>query len=164
MGLIYGRGECIVKYSKDKLESVVIKYRGNPYLKHTHQEITHILNDFQARIRNPKSKSLLIHGYNQIHIGFIGEQESEFILFEYTGMFQILKASINEKEIGFEALGIDYPEFIRSKVENMGNPEQYKNDYTHGIGLARPKLPFKDLRKNKKRNGTSKIISNRSKY
>ena len=74
MGLIYGRGECIVKYSKDKLESVVIKYRGNPYLKHTHQEITHILNDFQARIRNPKSKSLLMR------IGIFVKTKSVFLV------------------------------------------------------------------------------------
>ena len=85
--IIYGKGNCILKYSTEILQSVVIKYRGNPKLNHNHLSVDAMLGGDKVLMGNYGSKSLLIQGNNQIHIGFMDGAEKEFELFKYTGLF-----------------------------------------------------------------------------
>lgn len=125
----YGKGTCEIN-SNEIIKSIEIKYRGNVYLHHKHIEITHFFEN-SMYAKNKKSKSLLIHGNNRIHIGFLnGLQNSE--LFRYSGSFRIISAKVNNRNIPIELFGVDYPNLINSKPENMGKPENYKGNYKFG--------------------------------
>ena len=152
MKLKYGKGNCFLEYSTDKLESVVIKYRGNPYLKHNYMNIAHFLGNDRILLKNSKARNLLIQGNNQIHIAFSDGAEKEFELFKYTGLFKILSAKVNNKNISITELNIDYWNKIDSTWDSAGKPEQYKNNYQFGKGM-----------KNKKSKLSKKLIKSRSK-
>ena len=143
MEIIYGKDSCILKGSL--ITDVVIRYRGNPYLSHKHLEIMQVLNDNQARVKNRSAKSLLIHGNNQIHIGFIPSVGGEIQLFRYTGYFKIISAEVNGEIINIKTKNIDYCELIDSKVEDMGNPEQYTGTYQNGRGVRRTSKSGKSI-------------------
>jgi hypothetical protein len=147
----YGKGICIIKYSTDILKSVVIKYRGNPRLKHNHLSLDAMLGGDSVLIKNYGSKNLLIQGNNQIHIGFINGAEEEFELFRYTGLFKILSVKVNDKNIKITEMNIDYWNKIDSTWNTAGKPEQYKYNYQFGRGL-----------KNKKSKLSKKLIKSRS--
>ena len=130
MKIIYGKDSCILQGASMTTE-VVITYLGSPFLSHKHLEIIDILNQNQAKVRNGRSTSVIIHGNNQIHIGFLnGLQDTE--LFKYSGQFRIISAKVNNRNIPIEVFGVDYPNLINSKPENMGKPENYKGNYKFG--------------------------------
>ena len=135
MKIIYGKDSCVLQ--GNNITDVVIHYRGNPYLSHKHLEIISVLNDNQAQVKNISSKSLLLHGNNQIHIGFIPSVDGELQLFRYTGHFKILSAKVNGANVTIETKNIDYCELIKSKFDSMGKPEQYKGTYRNGVGVKR---------------------------
>ena len=130
----YGKGICIIKYSTYILKSVVIKYRGNPRLKHNHLSLDAMLGGDSVLIKNYGSKNLLIQGNNQIHIGFINGAENEFELFRYTGLFEILSVKVNDKNIEITEMNIDYWNKVDSTWNTAGKPEQYKGTYRYGRG------------------------------
>ena len=130
MKIIYGKGECSLEGFTEPIESIVIKYRGNIVLKHNFAELYNIIeNDFY--FRNLKSKSLLIHGNNQIHIGFIDNPDLDK-LFDFRGEFRIISAKVNDKNIPVEVFGIDYWNSIDSDWDYAGKPEAYKGTYQFG--------------------------------
>ena len=53
-------------------------------------------------------------------------------MFKYVGNFRIISAKVNDKNIPVEVFGVDYPNLINSKPENMGKPENYKGNYKFG--------------------------------
>ena len=125
----YGKGSCEIK-SNEIIKSIEIKYRGNVYLQHKHIEITHFFEN-SMYAKNKKSKSLLIHGNNQIHIGFLnGLQDTE--LFKYSGQFRIISAKVNGKNIPVEVFGVDYWNMINSTWDYAGKPENYRGNYKSG--------------------------------
>ena len=132
MKVIYGKGICIVQGGN--VSNVVIKYRGNPYLSHNHFEFIDIISETKARANNINSNSLVLHGNNQIHIGYKDVVDGEVQLFRYTGYFKILSAKINNESVTIETQNIDLCQLINSKFDNMGKPEQYKGTYTNGLG------------------------------
>ena len=135
MKIIYGKDSCIL--DGVNVTDIVIHYRGNPYLSHNHLEIVEALNDNQARVKNKKSNSLILHGNNQIHIGFKEPFSGELQLFRYTGYFKILTAKVNGANITIETKNIDFCELINSKFDTMGKPEQYGGTYQNGKGVRR---------------------------
>ena len=135
MKIIYGKDSCVLQ--GNNITDVVIHYRGIPYLSLKHLEIISVLNDNQAQVKNISSKSLLLHGNNQIHIGFIPSVDGELQLFRYTGYFKILSAKVNGDNVTIETKNIDYCELINSKFDNMGKPEQYRGTYRNGVGVKR---------------------------
>ena len=137
MKIIYGKDSCILQGSN--IVEVVIKYRGDPYLSHNHLEIIEALNDNQAYVKNINSSSLILHGNNQIHIGWKNAVDGEVQLFRYTGYFKILSAKVNGKNITIETKNIDFWNLIDSKWDSAGKPELYKGTYRNGIGVRKKK-------------------------
>ena len=131
MKIIYGKGSCEIDGSIEPIESIVIKYRGNIVIRHGFSELYNIIEN-NLYFRNLKSKSLLVHGNNQIHIGFVNGRDNLKELFKYVGDFRIISAKVNDKNIPVEVFGVDYPNLINSKPENMGKPENYKGNYKFG--------------------------------
>ena len=131
MKIIYGKGSCEIDGSIEPIESIVIKYRGNIVIRHGFAELYNIIEN-NLYFRNLKSKSLLVHGNNQIHIGFVNGRDNLKELFKYVGNFRIISAKVNDKNIPVEVFGVDYPNLINSKPENMGKPENYKGNYKFG--------------------------------
>ena len=130
MKIIYGKGECSLEGFTELVKSIVIKYRGSIVLKHNFAELYNIIeNDFY--FRNLKSKSLLIHGNNQIHIGFIDNLDLDK-LFDYRGEFRIISAKVNDKNVPVEIFGVDYWNLINSEWDTAGKPENYKGNYKFG--------------------------------
>lgn len=131
MKIIYGKGECSIEGFTEPIESIVIKYRGNIVLKHNFAELYNVIgNDFY--FRNLKSKSLLVHGNNQIHIGFIDARDNLKELFNWVGEFRIISAKVNDKNVPVEVFGVDYWNLINSTWDSAGKPENYKGNYRFG--------------------------------
>ena len=151
MKIIYGKSHCVLQ-GASQTKDIVIKYRGNPYLIHSHLEFISIINENQASVKNLNSQSVLLHGNKQIHIGYKIPQDGELELFRYTGYFKILTAKSGGENITIETDSIDLCQLINSKFDNMGKPEQYKNTYQTGRGLStEPKIGIpKHLRKKMK--------------
>ena len=82
--------------------------------------------------RNLKSKSLLIHGNNQIHIGFVEAKNDLIELFKWVGEFRIISAKVNDKNVPVEVFGVDTWNMINSDWDYAGKPEIYKGTYRHG--------------------------------
>ena len=166
MKIIYGQDSCILQGSL--VTEVVITYQGNPYLSHNHLEIIDILNQNQARVKNGNSTSVIIHGNNQIHIGFKDAIDGELELFKYTGFFKILTAKINNESATIETKNIDFWEQVNSKWDNAGKPEKYRGTYKSGTGSKNRNKHMRnllkkaiDIKKGKKRvsKGTKRIRS-----
>ena len=148
----YGKGVCEIK-SNEIIKSIEIRYRGNIYLQHNHIELTHFFEN-SMYVKNRNAKSLIIHGNNQIHIGFLnGLQDAE--LFKYSGNLKIHSAKVNGKNVAVEVLGIDYWNSINSDWDYAGKPEIYKGTYRYG------RSPKKQALKGRK-NSTSTQSSSRS--
>ena len=140
MKIIYGGDSCVFQ-GASQLNDVVIKYRGNPYLSHNHLEIVELLSENQAQVNNIQSQSLLLHGNNQIHIGYLNPVDGDLKLFRYTGYFKILTAKSGGENLTIETQSIDFCQLINSKFDNMGKPEQYIGTYRNGIGMKKsPKI------------------------
>ena len=154
MKIIYGKGTCEIDNNIESIESIVIKYRGSIVIKHKFAELYNVV-DNNFYFRNLNSQSLLIHGNNQIHIGFTNGRNDLKELFKYIGDFRIISAKVNNKNIPIEVFGIDYPNLINSKPENMGKPENYKGNYKFG------RVPKKQALKGRK-SSTSTQSSGRS--
>ena len=131
MKLIYGKGNCNLDSIVEPINSIIIKYRGNIVLRHNFAELINVTDNNQY-FRNLYTKSILIHGNNQIHIGFLEPLTEINKLFEYVGEFKIMSAKINNININFETKGVDFYELINSKWDNMGKPEIYKDSYQIG--------------------------------
>lgn len=131
MKIIYGKGKIVLSGFIEPIESIVIKYRGSVIIKHSFAELYNIINN-SFYFRNLKSKSLLIHGNNQIHIGFSNPESNLEELFTYIGEFRIISAKVNDRNIPIEVFGIDYWNLIDSKWDNAGKPENYKGNYKFG--------------------------------
>ena len=134
MNIIYGKDSCILQGSD--ITEVVIKYRGNPYLSHRHLEIINVLNEKQAQVNNINSNSIILHGNNQIHIGYKTAVGGEIQLFRYTGYFKILSARVNRDNVTIETKNIDFWNKINSKWDSPGKPEQYRGTYRNGKGAG----------------------------
>ena len=131
MKIVYGKGDCRLDGKIEPIESIVIKYRGNIVLKHNFAELYNVINnDFY--FRNLKSKSLLIHGNNQIHIGFVEAKNDLTELFKWVGEFRIISAKVNDRNVPVEVFGVDTWNMINSDWEYAGKPEIYKGTYRHG--------------------------------
>lgn len=125
----YGKGVCEIK-SNEIIKSIEIRYRGNVYLQHNHIELTHFFEN-SMYVKNRNAKSLIIHGNNQIHIGFLnGLQDAE--LFKYSGNLKIHSAKVNGKNVPVEVFGVDTWNMINSDWDYAGKPEIYKGTYRHG--------------------------------
>ena len=131
MKLIYGKGECCINGINEEINSVVIRYSGCVILRLKHAELVNVLNN-NLHFRHLKSKSLLVRGNNQIHIGFLPPVIELEELFRYTGNFKILSAKVNDKNIAVELFGVDYWNLINSNWDNAGKPESYKGTYRFG--------------------------------
>ena len=131
MKIIYGKGICSLNNSIEPVESIVIRYRGKIVIQHQFAELYNII-DNNFYFRNLKSKSLLVHGNNQIHIGFAEGRNDLEELFKYVGEFRILSVKVNNKSITVEARGIDYYNLIDSTWDYAGKPEKYNGTYTIG--------------------------------
>ena len=155
MKIIYGKASCVLQGSQ--ITEVVIKYKGNPYLAHSHLEIISVLNKNQAQVKNINSNSLILHGNNQIHIGYKTAVDGELELFKYTGYFKIVSAKVNGDNVTIETKNIDFWNKIDSKWDNLGKPEQYRGAYRNGKGATRkPEIRIpKHLRGKIKPNGKS---------
>ena len=139
MKIKYGKGECFIDYKVEEISSIVIKYRGAVTLNHDFMTIDSILDDERALVKNINKNNMLVHGNNQIHIGFLNNPDLDK-LFDYRGDFRILSAKVNDRNIPVEVFGVDYPNLINSKPENMGKPENYKGNYKFGR-VPRKKTP-----------------------
>tara|TARA_R100000808_G_C2132849_1_gene141730 strand:- start:406 stop:891 length:486 start_codon:yes stop_codon:yes gene_type:complete len=150
--LKYGKGLCELNFH-EPIKSIKIVYKGNVYLSHKHFEITHIFQETNSMYaKNRNSKSLILHGNNQIHIGYKNNEESSLELFKYVGEFKIVSVLVNNKETKFNLFGVDYWNLIKSKYDNAGKPEKYNNNYRVGY------IPKKGRRKvlgAKVRNGST---------
>ena len=146
MKIIYGKDSCILQGASMTTE-VVITYLGSPFLSHNHLEIIDILNQNQAKVRNGRSTSVIIHGNNQIHIGYKDAIDGEHELFKYTGHFKILTAKVNNESVTIETKNIDYWEKINSKWDNAGKWESYKGTYKRGLGSKSTNKHMKRLLK-----------------
>lgn len=134
MKIIYGKNNCILQ-GASMINEIVITYKGSPFLIHKHLEIVDILNQNQARVKNGTSTgSMIIHGNNQIHIGYKDAINGEHELFKYTGYFKILSAKANNESITIETKNIDFWEKVNSKWEDAGKWESYKGTYQQGAG------------------------------
>ena len=154
MKIIYGKGICEIDNNIKPVESIVIKYRGNIVLKHNFAELYNAIgNDFY--FRNLKFKSLLVHGNNQIHIGFLNARDNLKELFNWVGKFRIISAKVNDKNVPVEVFGVDYWNLIDSTWDSAGKPENYKGNYKFG------RVPQKKASKSLK-NSTSTQSSSRS--
>lgn len=131
----YGAGICRID-NLDPIESVVIHYIGNPYLYHNHLEITHLFEN-SIYYRNRGSKSLLIHGNNQIHIGFNQNLENKMELFKYVGRFKIAKVYINNEIGKFSTENMGFCDEIESEFDNMGKPEWYSKGFQNKLGVRK---------------------------
>lgn len=130
----YGKGICTLQ---QKAKEVIIHYKGNPYISHNHLEITHFLSN-SLYVKNRNSKSLLIQGEGQIHIG--SKTILKSLLFKYSGRFEIVKAVVGGQDVQAVA-DMDYCQLINTKFNEMGKPEQYVNGFKVGKG--------KNVRKNR---------------
>ena len=146
MKLIYGKGECCINGINEKISSIVIKYQGAVILKHKHAELINVLNN-NLHFRHLKSKSLLIQGNNQIHIGFLPPLIELEELFRYAGEFKILSAKVNDKNIAVELFGVDYWNLINSNWDNAGKPERYKGTYTFGKMPRKKRLRGRNIKR-----------------
>ena len=160
MKIIYGKDSCILQGSS--VSEVVIKYKGNPYLSHNHLEIIDALNDNQAFVKNINSNSLILHGNNQIHIGWKTAIDGDIQLFRYTGYFKILSAKVNGENVTIETKNIDFWNKIDSKWDSAGKPELYKGTYRNGAGIKGKKGMKRICRKST--TATRTITSGRGGY
>ena len=149
MKLIYGKGTCKLDRNIEPIESIVIRYKGIIVLNHKFAELINVIED-NLYFKNLKTKSLLVHGNNQIHIGFINPQNDLNELFKYNGDFKIISAMVNNKNIPIEVFGVDYWNLINSTWDNAGKPEDYKGNYKVG------KIPKKKSNKFKNTNKVTK--------
>jgi hypothetical protein len=135
--ITYGKGQCEIT---GNYQSVVIKYRGRIVLKHEHLEFIEDIGNNNARVRNFKSKSMLIKNNNQIHIGFTEPQSEDKVLFRYVGEFRILSVKVDDKNAKITEQGIDYWNKINSTWDYAGKPEKYRGNYKFGkVGINRRK-------------------------
>ena len=79
-----------------------------------------------------QSKSAFVDLNNDIAIFYNEPINIDSELFKYNGDFRIISAKVNDRNIPVEVFGIDYPNLINSKPENMGKPENYKGNYKFG--------------------------------
>ena len=161
MKLIYGKSYCTLHYGIENVKSVVIKYKGSISIKHQHMEFVQRINRRSGIFNNFNQKSILIHNYNQIRIGFAKEVVGEIELFRWVGDFKILSAKVNKKNIPVEVFGVDYCEMINSTFDSMGKPEQYRGSYKFG------RVPKRRRRMKRKRlttgtTGTTRTTTGRS--
>ncbi len=154
MKIIYGKGECVIDKINEPVQSIIIRYKGNVILKHKFAELYNIINN-NFYFRNLKSKSMLIHGNNQIHIGFITPQNELNELFKYNGDFEITSVKINDVNVNVELFGVDYYNLIDSNWDSAGKPEVYENTFIVG------KLPKKrkSIFNNRKTRQSSRSIT-----
>tara|TARA_R110000824_G_C14955738_1_gene651461 strand:- start:242 stop:712 length:471 start_codon:yes stop_codon:yes gene_type:complete len=153
MKLIYGKGECVLNYSTEIVESVVIKYKGSIRLIHKHMEIEHFLGGNRVLIKRKSARSLIIHGNNQIHIGYLNNAEFNPNIFQYNGDFKIISAKVNEKNIPIEVTNVDYWNLIDSTWDNAGKPENYKGNYKVGRIPKKKSNKFKNIKRITKGSG-----------
>ena len=131
MNIIYGKGVCYINQPVN-VKNISIKYRGLINTKHKHKEIIKSENN-KLYIVNMQSKSVFVDLNNNIEILYNKptiNEDSE--LFKYIGEFRIISAKVNDRNIPVEVFGVDYPNLINSKPENMGKPENYKGNYKFG--------------------------------
>ena len=131
MKIKYGKGECFIDYRAEEISSIVIKYRGNVTLRHDFMTIDSILDNERALIKNVNRNNMLVHGNNQIHIGFLNNPDLDK-LFDYRGDFRIISAKVNDQNIPVEVFGVDYWNMIDSDWDSAGKPENYKGNYKFG--------------------------------
>ena len=151
MKIIYGKSHCVLQ-GASQIREIVIKYRGNPILAHEHVEFICLIDETKANVKNINSRSVLLHGNKQIHIGYRIPQDGELQLFRYSGYFKILTAKSGGENVIIETQSIDFCQLINSKFDNMGKPEQYRNTYQTGRGMKKEpkiKIPIA-IRKKKK--------------
>ena len=75
MKIKYGKGECLIDYKAEEISSIVIKYRGIVTLRHDFMTIDSILDNERALVKNVNRNNMLVHGNNQIHIGFLNNPD-----------------------------------------------------------------------------------------
>lgn len=131
MKIKYGKGECFIEYSAERISSIVIKYRGIVTLRHKFMTIDSILDNQRALLRGVNKNNMLVHGNNQIHIGFLNNPDLDK-LFDYQGEFRIISAKVNDKNVPVEVFGVDTWNMINSDWDYAGKPEIYKGTYRHG--------------------------------
>ena len=130
MNIIYGKGTCYIN-SPVNVRYVSIKYRGLINTKHKHKEVIKSENN-KLYIVNMQSKSIFSNLNNNIGILYKPTINEDSELFKYIGEFRIISAKVNDRNIPVEVFGVDYPNLINSKPENMGKPENYKGNYKFG--------------------------------
>ena len=130
MNIIYGKGTCYIN-SPVNVRYISIKYRGLINTKHKHKEIIKSENN-KLYIVNMQSKSIFSNLNNNIGILYKPTINEDSELFKYIGEFRIISAKVNDRNIPVEVFGVDYPNLINSKPENMGKPENYKGNYKFG--------------------------------
>ena len=150
--ITYGNGECFVDYTKEKISTIVIHYKGSVLLKHKFMTISSFLGGDRVILKNINRNNMLIEGNNQIHIGFLEQPKNLNKLFDYNGDFKITSAKINDQVVTVKATNVDFYELIDSNWDNAGEPEKYKGPY--GVG----KVP----RKRKSIGGTKTSSKTRS--
>ena len=131
MKIKYGKGECFIDYKVEEISSIVIKYRGVVTLRHDFMTIDSILDSERALIKNVNKNNMLVHGNNQIHIGFLNNPDLDK-LFDYRGEFRIISAKVNNKNVSVEVFGVDYWNVINSDWDYAGKFENYKGNYKFG--------------------------------
>ena len=130
MNIIYGKGTCYIN-SPVNVRYISIKYRGLINTKHKHKEVIKSENN-KLYIVNMQSKSIFSNLNNNIGILYKPTINEDSELFKYIGEFRIISAKVNDRNIPVEVFGVDYPNLINSKPENMGKPENYKGNYKFG--------------------------------
>lgn len=130
--ITYGNGECFVDYTKEKISTIVIHYKGSFLLKHKFMTISSFLGGDRVILKNINRNNMLIEGNNQIHIGFLKQPKNLNKLFDYNGDFKITSAKINDQVVTVKATNVDFYELIDSNWDNAGEPEKYKGTYVVG--------------------------------
>ena len=130
--IIYGNGECFVDFTKEKISSIIIYYKGSVYLKHKFMSVDSMFDNGDALLNRVNRDNLLLEGNNQIHIGFLKQPKNLNKLFDYNGDFKITSAKINDQVVTVKATNVDFYELIDSNWDNAGEPEKYKGTYVVG--------------------------------
>ena len=138
--ITYGNGECFVDYTKEKISTIVIHYKGSVYLKHKFMSVDSMFDNGDALLNRVNRDNLLLEGNNQIHIGFLKQPKNLNKLFDYNGDFKITSAKINDQVVTVKATNVDFYELIDSNWDNAGEPEQYKGTYVVGKVPRKRKL------------------------
>ena len=107
MKIKYGKGECFIDYKVEEISSIVIKYRGVVTLRHDFMTIDSILDSERALIKNVNKNNMLVHGNNQIHIGFLNNPDLDK-LFDYLRFCLEQICADKEMESLLKALDGDY--------------------------------------------------------